>query len=56
MRNSVISDDGRINENGAPYTGMMRFDVRVKLEEDLKSKRNEMGIMCRTWLVCWQEG
>ena len=33
---SVITDDGRINENGAPYTGMMRFDVRVKLEEDLK--------------------
>lgn len=33
----MISDDGRINENGAPYTGMMRFDVRVKLEEDLKS-------------------
>ena len=35
--NSVITDDRRINENGAPYTGMMRFDVRVKLEEDLKS-------------------
>ena len=34
---NVISDDGRINENGAPYTGMMRFDVRVKLEEDLAS-------------------
>ena len=34
---SVISDDGHINENGAPYTGMMRFDVRVQLEEDLKS-------------------
>ena len=32
----MITDDGRINENGAPYTGMMRFDVRVKLEEDLK--------------------
>lgn len=38
MSISVITDDGRINENGAPYTGMMRFDVRVKLEEDLKSK------------------
>lgn len=34
---SVVSDDGRMNENGYPYTGMMRFDVRVKLEEDLKS-------------------
>ena len=39
VRRSVITDDGRINENGAPYTGMMRFDVRVKLEEDLKSAR-----------------
>ena len=34
---SVVSDDGRMNENGYPYTGMMRFDVRVQLEEDLKS-------------------
>ena len=34
-----------MNENGYPYTGMMRFDVRVQLEEDLKSMFNTLLLL-----------
>jgi len=33
---NILTDDGLINENGGPYTGQKRFDVRYKLAEDLK--------------------
>ncbi len=32
----IFNDDGTLNEHGAMYAGMDRFDVRVKIEEDLK--------------------
>lgn len=34
---NVFADDGKINENGGQYKGMMRFDARVKIEEDMKA-------------------
>ncbi len=33
---SIFTDDGRINENGGPYQGQKRFDVRHAIQEDLK--------------------
>lgn len=48
---NIFDEEGRMNDNGAPYSGMMRFDVRVKLEEDLRAlglivgkKENKMQI------------
>jgi valyl-tRNA synthetase len=35
---TMLAPDGSLNENGAPYTGMMRYDARIKVEEDLKEK------------------
>lgn len=32
----IFNDDGTLNENGAPYTGMDRFEVRKQIEKDLK--------------------
>lgn len=32
----IFTDDGKINSNGGPYEGMMRYDCRVKMEEDMK--------------------
>lgn len=34
----MLSPDGSINENGAPFTGMMRYDARIAVEEALKEK------------------
>ena len=34
----MLAPDGSLNENGAPYTGMMRYDARIKIEADLKEK------------------
>jgi len=34
----MLSPDGSINENGAPFTGMMRYDARMAVEEALKEK------------------
>lgn len=34
---NIFTDDGRVNENGGPYEGMKRFDVRYLIEEDLKT-------------------
>jgi len=31
-----LNDNGTINENGGEYSGMMRFDARLKMEEDMK--------------------
>ncbi|MBP8945405.1 MAG: valine--tRNA ligase [Paludibacteraceae bacterium] len=33
----IFNDDGTLNENGAPYTGMDRFEAREKIEKDLQS-------------------
>jgi valyl-tRNA synthetase len=33
---NVLTDDGLINENGGPYQGQKRFDVRYSIQEDLK--------------------
>lgn len=35
---TMLAPDGSLNENGAPYTGMMRYDARIKIEADLKEK------------------
>jgi valyl-tRNA synthetase len=33
---NILTDDGRINENGGSYQGQKRFDVRYSIQEDLK--------------------
>ncbi|WYZ41975.1 hypothetical protein EsH8_V_000870 [Colletotrichum jinshuiense] len=33
---NILTDDGLINENGGPYQGQKRFDVRHAIQEDLK--------------------
>lgn len=33
---NIFTDDGLINENGGPYQGQKRFDVRYSIQEDLK--------------------
>jgi valyl-tRNA synthetase len=35
---TMLSQDGSINENGAPFTGMMRYDARIAVEAALKDK------------------
>jgi len=32
---NIFNDDGTINENGGSYKGMMRFDCRTKIMEDI---------------------
>jgi valyl-tRNA synthetase len=34
----MLAPDGSINENGAPFTGMMRYDARIAVEEALEEK------------------
>ncbi|KAK4161186.1 mitochondrial valine--tRNA ligase [Cladorrhinum sp. PSN259] len=33
---NILTDDGLINENGGPYQGQKRFDVRYSIQDDLK--------------------
>lgn len=33
---NILTDNGLINENGGPYQGQKRFDVRYSIQEDLK--------------------
>jgi valyl-tRNA synthetase len=33
----IFNDDGTLNDNGNPYAGMERFDVRRQIVEDLKA-------------------
>lgn len=40
----IFNPDGTLNENGAPYTGMDRFEVRKKIEKDLQ----EAGLLEKT--------
>lgn len=35
---TMLAPDGSVNENGAPFTGMMRYDARIAVEEALKEK------------------
>jgi len=37
---NILSEDGRINENGGKYSGMKRFDCRVQIQKDLE----ELGL------------
>lgn len=37
---NILTDDGKINKNGGPYEGMMRYHCRNKMEQDMK----DMGI------------
>ena len=33
---TIFNDDGTINENGGPYKGMLRYEVRVQIAKDLE--------------------
>jgi valyl-tRNA synthetase len=35
---TMLSPEGAINDNGAPFTGMMRYDARMAIEAALKEK------------------
>ncbi|KAI8820771.1 tRNA synthetases class I-domain-containing protein [Fimicolochytrium jonesii] len=35
---NIFTDEGQINEAGAPFTGLKRFDARVAVLEELKKK------------------
>ena len=35
---NILNDDGTLNENAAPYEGVMRFDARKLIEEALEAK------------------
>ncbi|KAJ3293623.1 hypothetical protein HK104_004319 [Borealophlyctis nickersoniae] len=35
---NILTDDGLINENGAPFTGIRRFDARVAVQKALEEK------------------
>lgn len=40
---TMLASDGSINEHGAPFTGMMRYDARLAVEEALKEKGLYVG-------------
>ena len=40
---TMLAPDGSINSNGAPFTGMMRYDARMAVEEALKEKGLYVG-------------
>lgn len=35
---NILTDNGKMNENAGEYVGMKRFDVRYKIQDDLKAK------------------
>lgn len=35
---TMLAPDGSVNENGAPFTGMMRYDARIAVEKALDEK------------------
>jgi valyl-tRNA synthetase len=39
----ILNDDGTINENGSPFTGLDRFEARKKVKESLRKKGLERG-------------
>lgn len=42
---TMLAPDGSINENGAPFTGMMRYDARMAVEEALSEKVSLCGAL-----------
>mgnify|MGYP001576860543 CR=1 FL=1 len=34
---NILNDNGTFNENGGPYEGQKRFDVRYTIQDDLKA-------------------
>ncbi|KXS10906.1 hypothetical protein M427DRAFT_102975 [Gonapodya prolifera JEL478] len=36
---NILNEDGTMNENGAPYTGQKRFDVRIAIEKELEARK-----------------
>jgi len=36
---NIFDDDGKINENGGPYKGLLRFDARVQVLKDLEARK-----------------
>ncbi|KAJ8328409.1 hypothetical protein BDV3_005657 [Batrachochytrium dendrobatidis] len=40
---TIFTDDGKINENGAPFTGLQRFDARAAVLAALKEKNLYVG-------------
>ena len=40
---NILAPDGSINENGAPFTSMMRYDARMAIEKALKEKGKFVG-------------
>jgi len=47
---TMLASDGSINENGAPFTGLMRYDARIAVEEALQEKvrTRDAGLFCST--------
>jgi valyl-tRNA synthetase len=40
---NILTDDGKMNGNTGEYAGMKRFDVRYKIQDDLKAKGLYVG-------------
>ena len=40
---TMLAADGSLNDNGAPFTGMMRYDARMAVEDALKEKGLYIG-------------
>lgn len=40
---SIFTEDGKINENGGKFQGMMRFDCRVAIEKELTALGHYIG-------------
>jgi valyl-tRNA synthetase len=43
---TMLTPDGAINENGAPFTGMMRYDARMAVEDALIQKVRLKSLIC----------
>ena len=49
---TMLAQDGSINENGAPFTGMMRYDARIAVEDALKEKVRFLILLSYS-SCCW---
>lgn len=47
----MLAPDGSLNENGAPFTGMMRYDARIAVEEALNEKVGAGAFHCMLFLL-----
>jgi len=43
---TMLAPDGSINENGQPFTGLMRYDARIQVEAALKEKVSRISPTC----------